>query len=152
MSNKTEFLSTLTKINILQNAKKLKGTSLSISADHAKIQQERNKVLGSFPTKLRSSSDKNCYIKQEKLYCNNTVYTVEDILEINLNNKSSPVMNSAPQTPSNSSEQKKEKEEEKNLKGREEKEDKDNTKASETKPTVNSSRNIQLRNSNKKNI
>ncbi|CAG9822919.1 unnamed protein product [Phaedon cochleariae] len=151
---KIEFLSTFTKINILRNCKKLKGTNITISADLTKTQQERIKILRNFLTKLRSTGENRCYIKGERLYSNNTVYTVEDILEIEQSSESSQVINSAPQTPSRpdfllktvseekkvvlDEEKNKEKEEEENLKKQEEKEeDKDKKKTSANKPTVN---------------
>lgn len=98
---KIELVSTLTKINILQNCKKLKGTNITISADLTKEQQKSNKILRTYLKQLRETGEGRCYIKGEKLYRNNVGYTAEEILEIESTElPNSPKLSSAPESPS----------------------------------------------------
>lgn len=85
------------KVNVLSNCKKLKGKKITITQDLTKLQQARNKILRDHLKQIRSVSQDNCYIKGEKLYRNNKVYTVEDIIEIG--EDFIQQSNSAPQIP-----------------------------------------------------
>lgn len=99
---KVEFISTLSKITVLQNKKKLKGTKISIVPDLTKLQLERNKILSRHLKDIRSTSSDNCYIKGETLIRNNIPYTVEDILAIEKTQANSTLqkVGSQSQTPS----------------------------------------------------
>lgn len=92
-----EFVSKFSKVNVLSNCKKLKGKKITITQDLTKLQQARNKILRDHLKQIRSVSQDNCYIKGEKLYRNNKVYTVEDIIEIG--EDFIQQSNSAPQIP-----------------------------------------------------
>lgn len=99
---KVEFISNLTKINVLRNCNKLKGTGVTISADLTKVQQQNHKILRSYLKKLRETGEEGCYIKGEKLYRNNIGYTAEEILEIEetIETVEPTKVSSAPPTPS----------------------------------------------------
>ncbi|CAH1113877.1 unnamed protein product [Psylliodes chrysocephalus] len=97
---KVEFVSTFTKIDVLRNTKKLKGINITISPDLTKSQQKRNKILRNHLLEIRQTTQDHCYIKGEKLYRNNTAYSVEDIqIEDSYNSIVIQQSNSAPQTP-----------------------------------------------------
>ncbi|CAH1115487.1 unnamed protein product [Psylliodes chrysocephalus] len=76
---KIELTTKFTKVNILRNCKKLKGTNITITSDLIKAQQERNKILAKRLKEIRKQTKDRCYIKGEKLYINIKAYTVEDI-------------------------------------------------------------------------
>ncbi|CAH1114790.1 unnamed protein product [Psylliodes chrysocephalus] len=97
---KVEFVSTFTKIDILRNIKKLKGTNTTISPDLTKTQQERNKILRNHLRGIRQTTQDHCYIKGEK-HRNNTAYRVEDTIQMEGSYNSIVIQqsNSAPQTP-----------------------------------------------------
>ncbi|CAH1112558.1 unnamed protein product [Psylliodes chrysocephalus] len=98
---KVECVSTFTKIDVLKNTKKLKGTNITISPDLTKTQQERNKIFRNHLRGIRQTTQDHCYMKGEKLYRNSTAYSVEDIIQIEESYNSIVIQqsNSAPQTP-----------------------------------------------------
>lgn len=99
---KIEFTSYLTKKTVLKNCSKLKGTSISIVNDLTPQQRHERKILRKHMT-LAKQDNKTCYIKNNKLYVEEIVYTVEDLLQCEIPQK--PKINSAPSTPSVSNEE-----------------------------------------------
>lgn len=101
---KIELISQLKKTLILQNSKKLKGTSVRIVQDLTELQREENKILRRHLKKAKETVTNSAYIKQNKLIVNNIVYTVEDLEpkdeEEEIENTYNHRTNSAPPTPS----------------------------------------------------
>lgn len=96
---KVEFLSSLNKKRVLQNGYKLKGTNIFITQDRTPLQRERNKILRKHLVAAKEDyPHKDSYIKNEKLYVNGEVYTVEDLLALE-SIEGKRRNNSAPPTP-----------------------------------------------------
>ncbi|KAJ8962756.1 hypothetical protein NQ318_001154 [Aromia moschata] len=109
---KIEFLSYLKKTTVLKNAKKLKGKKLSIANDLTQKQRIENKLLRKHLYLAKEDKNKNCYIKNNKLYVNGEAYSTEQ-LQIIENIDDDPVKsNSEPGTPSAQTHNKEEKKKE----------------------------------------
>lgn len=92
---KIEFLSNLKKKQILSNAKKLKGTGVSIAHDLTIAQREELKILRKFLLQARANSTKKSYIKGNTLVVGLKTYTLEELEE----STGITASNSAPSTP-----------------------------------------------------
>lgn len=97
---KIEFVSFLKKSSILANAKKLKGTNISISNDMTIKQREDYKILKKHLYLAREDKNTNCYIKNNKLHVNGIIYSVEDLEQSENVKEIEEKSNSAPGTPS----------------------------------------------------
>lgn len=80
---KVELVSQEVKKSILQKCKKLKGTKITIAHDLTKKQRENNKLLRQHLAIARKNKQ-NSFIRGEKLFINNTSYTLEELKEISL--------------------------------------------------------------------
>lgn len=98
---KVEFVSILKKNSILTNSKKLKGTNITISNDLTIKQREENKTLRKHLNLARQDENTNCFIKRNKLYVNNKIYSVKDLeqSEERVETAEKSKINSAPGTP-----------------------------------------------------
>lgn len=96
---KVEFTSNTIKRNVLKNCFKLKGTNISITNDLTPQQRQEQKTLRKHLVLARQDK-KNCYIKNNQLYVENIIYSVEDLLETEYHEEVK--INSAPATPSQS--------------------------------------------------
>lgn len=94
---KIELVSNITKRNILKNCSKLKGTNISITNDLTPQQRQQQKTLRKHLI-LARQDNKNCYIKNNKLYVENIIYNVEDLLASEFQEEVK--VNSAPASPS----------------------------------------------------
>ncbi|KAG5895566.1 hypothetical protein JTB14_002929 [Gonioctena quinquepunctata] len=99
-----QFIPYQSKTTVLENYKELKGTNISIVPDLTKIEQERNEIFRNHLKDIRNTTQDRCHIKGEKLYRNNQIFTVEDLLEIEERKEQSffARQSSEPQTPSKS--------------------------------------------------
>lgn len=75
---KIEFVSQIRNL-ILQKAKLLKDTNISIQRDLTKYQQQEQKTLRHHLKKERVNPNNKSYIKGNKLYVNNKSYTVQEL-------------------------------------------------------------------------
>ena len=73
-----QFVSHLTKIQVLKACKKLKGTPVSISEDLTREEREIRKVLARHK-KLAQDSGNAAYIRNNVLYINGDAYTQKDL-------------------------------------------------------------------------
>lgn len=88
------------KREILKNCFKLKGSSIYINPDLTKQQLDDKNVLITHYKIAKDDKVKDCYIKRNKLYADGSIYTVEDLRQIDANkNQSFTKASSAPQTP-----------------------------------------------------
>lgn len=94
---KVEFISYLKKLDILKQCRKLKGTGITISHDLTLEQRREHKILKHYLNKSRENPTHRSFIKGNKLYVNDTVYTVNELEEIN--NSEEQKASSAPATP-----------------------------------------------------
>lgn len=74
-----QFVSYLTKLDVLRNCKKLKGTKITISEELSVEEREKNKILRKHLIEARSKN-LNAYIKNFKLYVSGEEYTPEQLL------------------------------------------------------------------------
>lgn len=96
---KIELISYLKKREILSNAKILKQTNLSILNDQTEQQREEYKILKSNLLKAKASApQKKSFIRGNRLIVGSAIYTVQDLINKQVENKAS----SAPPTPSTS--------------------------------------------------
>lgn len=97
-----EFVSYLTKREILQETNKLKGKNLFINHDLTRNQQKIGKVLRG-QLKIARKEDPKAYIKRDKIYSRGEVFTVEDfpdaLEQLNIHPVTTEKPNSAPATP-----------------------------------------------------
>ncbi|KAG5882229.1 hypothetical protein JTB14_037330 [Gonioctena quinquepunctata] len=96
---KVEFVSYLRKSAVLKNAKRLKGTHISIAHDLTLIQREENRILRKHMSLAKANNHMNCYIKRNKLFVDGKAYSPQDLegtesTEINITKS-----NSEPATP-----------------------------------------------------
>lgn len=75
-----EFISYLTKVEVLKNCSKLKGTNISVSEVLNLEERKRNKILRQHLREARTKN-LNSYIKNNKLYINKEAYTAEQLAE-----------------------------------------------------------------------
>lgn len=94
---KLELTTYLKKQHVLANGKKLKGTGIFISNDLTETQRKEYKTLRSYLIDAKGKYE-NCFIRNNKLFIENTPYTLED-LEKGQEQKSSQQTSSAPATP-----------------------------------------------------
>lgn len=94
---KIEFQTQATKSFLLRHGRNLKGKNISISSDLTKHQLEERKILTHFLKLEREKNSSKSYIRGNKLYINNTPYTIQDLLQTNT--QSTRKTNSAPSTP-----------------------------------------------------
>lgn len=73
-----QFTSFLTKLEVLKQCKKLKGTGVYICEDLSKEERENRKILEKHQKQARSKN-LNAYIRNNKLVVNNDVYTIEEL-------------------------------------------------------------------------
>lgn len=99
-----EFVSFLKKKEILMNAKKLKGTKISVANDLTIKQRQDYTILKRHLHLAKLDKNKNCFIKKFRLHVGNKIYSVEDLEEANDTEKIAhqPKNNSAPGTPTTS--------------------------------------------------
>lgn len=76
---KLELISYLKKTEIFQNCKKLKGTKIYFSNDLTENQRNEYKILREHLKQAKANTKDRCYIKGNKLFVNNIVYTAEDL-------------------------------------------------------------------------
>lgn len=100
---KLEFVSHLKKVSILRNAKKLKGTNISIANDMTTKQREENKILRKHLFIAKQNNNNTCYIKKNQLYINNKIYTAHELKQLeDTDDKISQLQpKSTPETPTN---------------------------------------------------
>lgn len=79
---KIEFVSYLKKSAVIRNGTKLKGTEISISHDLTEQQRQLNRILRKHLYLARQNNHTKCYIKQNKLYVDDNVYTAEELVDI----------------------------------------------------------------------
>lgn len=85
------------KRQILQNCRKLKNHTWVIVNDLTKIQQQENKYLKERLNYYKNNTSKKVYIKSNKLFIENKLYTVEKLKSLEY--ESFDKSNSAPPTP-----------------------------------------------------
>lgn len=95
---KVELISYLKKREILSNARKLKGSYLSISHDLTEKQRKEYTILKTNLLKAKANGSQNSFIRGNRLVVGNTSYTAEELENIQPENKA----NSAPPTPARS--------------------------------------------------
>lgn len=76
---KLDLISNLTKKSIFSNCRKLKGTNISITNDLTYQQRQDQKILRQYLKKSREDTETKSYIRGEKLYIGNNVYTAETL-------------------------------------------------------------------------
>ncbi|CAH1105643.1 unnamed protein product [Psylliodes chrysocephalus] len=97
---KVNFVCSWRKTEILKNCNKLKGKNISIVHEQTPKQRYESSILRKHLNLAKQDKQNNCYIKRNKLYVNENIYSVENLLGVeelanNLNKKP----NSAPSTP-----------------------------------------------------
>lgn len=95
---KVEFARHLVKKLVLDNRKQLKGQNISINNDLTPQQQNEYKLLRKHLLLAKQEGQKNCYIKNGKLFVDEETYDYEDLLQLE---KTDVVItsNSTPSTP-----------------------------------------------------
>lgn len=76
---KIEFTSFFKKSMILKSASKLKGTQIYIANDLTIEQREEGKILRKHLYLARQNEEKNCFIKNNKLFVDNQIYTAAEL-------------------------------------------------------------------------
>lgn len=100
---KVEFVSYLKKASLLENAKQLKGTNVSIANDLTIKQRQDYKILRNHLYLAKQDKNTNCFIKNNKLHVNNKIYSVEDLEQSEVCLEADEKSISAPGTPSSQS-------------------------------------------------
>lgn len=103
---KVELVNFWKKREILKNASKLKGKNIYISPDLTKQQLAEGKILRANLKAAKEENLKDCYIKGNKLYTEGKVYTVDELVKIEIDKRNYKRRNnSAPHTPTLDEEQ-----------------------------------------------
>lgn len=96
---KIDFANYWKKTEVLRNSYKLKGRKdINISPALTGRQRVEGKVLRKHLFLARQDKQENCYIKGNKLYVQNQIYTVEELLKLEDSGDKRKI-NSAPSTP-----------------------------------------------------
>lgn len=78
---KIEFVSFLTKLSVLNNAKKLVGSKIFLDRDRTSLEREEKRILVKHLQQFKKQG-KSAYIKGDQLYVNNHAYSANDLNEL----------------------------------------------------------------------
>lgn len=76
---KIELTSFLKKATILKNARKLRGTRISIASDLTIKQRHENNILRKHLNLAKGNKENNCYIRGNRLHVDGKIYTAEEL-------------------------------------------------------------------------
>lgn len=97
---KLEFISYLKKNDVFKKIRNLKGKNLSITHDLTSKQREIHKILRKHLQIQRQNKENISFIKNEKLYVNDTAYDVDELLDLESTGFPQREARSDPGTPS----------------------------------------------------